>query len=520
MTAASKYATALELGQAAPTFVPGEDDKERVTAYWTYQDVYRNVKTAFDVVLRSADGEEISRRYVPAARTIIEGTNRYLCKDMEFVSSIPSDVTLSPEDAALTMEWLQKLFAREEFTAKFLSLKRWMLVRGDAMFHISADPNKPEGTRLRITELLPENYFPIVDPADTERVIGCYIVKVVLDDAEEEISQRIEYRRIINEEQATQFGTPIGGIFYKMGFYALDAWDDRGPEFDEGDLEEVDPPAAYDDEGSVLALAGLALPTEITAIPVYHFRNNREGSEIFGTSEIQGIETLLAGLIQNLTDEDLAVALQGIGVYYTDSGRPKDDQGNDVDWEIAPAAMIELDDGKTLGRVEGGKIDSMLKHMEIIERFARQTTATSDVAVGVVDVAVAQSGIALAIQMMPTTSKNAEKEEDIGSKLDQMLYDILNGWGPAYEGLNAGGLVVTVVFGDPLPVDRAAVVKEVTELLKAKAITIAFALSILKKKLGYDLDPVAMAGELATAAQAELDSMGARLDQAAAGEGA
>lgn len=517
MPAASKYATALELGHGRPAWVPGDDDGDRITAYWSYEDVFRNVKTAFDLVLRSADGEEISRRYVPAARTIIEAKNRYLCKGMTFVSSVPPDVTLAPEAQALTVSWLEKLFAREEFGSKFLSMKRWMLIRGDGLLHISVDPSKPEGTKLRITELSPEHYFPIFDKIEADRVIGAYLVNIVLDDAEEEIAQRLEYRRILTPELAAEFGAPLGSVYYRMSFYELDGWDDRGPDFDEGDLSPVDPPSDFNDATSVAALAGFALPSQITSIPLYLFRNNREGTSPFGSSEIQGIETLLAGLVQNLTDEDLAVALQGIGVYYTDSGRPKDDDGNDVQWEISPASMIELEKGGKLGRVDGGKIDSMQTHMSSLERHARQTTGTSDVAVGVVDVQVAQSGIALAIQMMPTTASNSEKEEDISNKMDQLLYDLINGWGPAYEGLNPGGIVITVAFADPLPVNREAVVKEVTELVKNKVITVQFALQILKDKLGYDLDPEAMALELANAAQAELDVMGARIDAAAAG---
>lgn len=516
----SKYATAKELGHAAPDWVPGPDDADRVTSYWTYEDIYRNVKEAFDVILRNADGEEISRRYVPAARTIIEGTNRYLCKGMSFVGTVPPTVTLDPEAQAATMDWLKTLFAREEFGSKFLSLKRWTLIRGDGLLHISADPSKPEGSRLRITELSPEHYFPIFDPVDAERTIGAYLVTIVLDDEGEEIAQRMEYRRILSPEAAAKYKVPMGQIYYRMSFYETDGWDDRAPEFTEEDLKPVATPTDFSGVTLQPALVGTALPSQITSIPLYLFRNNREGTAPFGSSELQGIESLLGGIIQTTTDEDIAVALQGIGVYWTDSGRPRDDAGEEQAWEISPASMLELEKGGKVGRVDGGVIDTMIQHTGQLERFARQTTATSDVAIGVVDVQVAQSGIALAIQMMPTTAKNDEKEEDISNKLDQLLFDLLNGWGPAYEGLNAGGLVVTVAFSDPLPVNREAVVKEVTELVKNKVITVQYALQILKDKLGYDVDPAVMAGEIAAAAQQELDTMGARLDAAATGLGA
>ena len=82
MPSVSPYATALDLGRPKPNWVPRPEDAERVQSYHTYEDVFHNVKDAFSVVLRDADGEELGRRYVPAAPTIIEATNRYLARDL------------------------------------------------------------------------------------------------------------------------------------------------------------------------------------------------------------------------------------------------------------------------------------------------------------------------------------------------------------------------------------------------------------------------------------------------------
>lgn len=513
MPAANPYATALALGHAKPNWTPNSADADRVATYWTYADIYHNVDTALAAVLRDADGEEIGRRYIPAARTIVEATNRYLCKDPEFITEVPLDVTATADDTALVSETFKKLFDREEFAAKFLSLKRWMLIRGDAMLHVSADPTKPEGTRLRITELSPEHYFPIFDPTDSERVIGAYVVQIILDDEDKEIAQRIEYHKVNSPERAALFGVAEGTIFYRLGFFEADKWDDRAPLFSEVDLKPVDPPEAFNTEFVAAAMAGYALPTQITAIPLYHFRNNREGTAPFGTSEIQGIETLLAGITQTVTDEDIAVALQGIGVYYTDSGRPVDENGDEVDWVISPASMLEIQQGAKIGRVAGAdNITSMIQHTDALKQHAQETTGTPDVAVGKVDVQVAQSGIALAIQMAPITAKNGEKTEDVIAKLDQLLWDLMNGWLPAYEGFNGKGIVLKVRFGDPLPVNRTEVVKEVTELVKNKVISVRFACQILKDKLGYDIDPAAMVAEIAAESAQLLDATASRME--------
>lgn len=512
MPAASPYATALALNHAAPTYVPDQDDKDRVQAYQTYEDIYWNVPEAFAVILRDPDGEEVSRRYVPGARTIIEGTNRYLAKNPQWVGTIPADVTLSPEDQTATMQMLQALFKREEFGSKFMSMKRWMLIRGDAILHVSADPSKEEGKRLRITELSAESYFPIMDRVDPERRVGCYLVTIVRDDDDEEIVQRIEYRRIMNADESSEFGTPVGGIFYRIGYFESEGWDDRWPLTDQ-DLEPVNPPSwAAPAEGQPDPLAGYPLPAEITAIPVYHFRNRATGGKVFGVSELQGVETLLGGQTQVVTDQDVAVALQGIGVYWTDSGKPRDENGDETDWVISPATMLELTAGSRVGRVDGANdINSMLAHTEALGTHAREATGTPDVAVGRVDVKVAESGIALAIQFAPITAKNAESEEEVGTKLDQMVYDLLNMWLPAYEGWSPNGLVVTVHFDDPLPVNREAIVKEVSDLVTAKVISKRFAAQVVKDKLGYDIVPEDMVAEVAAEDAAALDAAAARM---------
>lgn len=512
-SAISPYSTALDLGRPEPNWIKSSQDKERVTAYWTYEDIFNNVKEAFDSVLRSADSEDVSRRYVPAARTVVEATNRYLAKDPELIFEVPPDVTASPEQVAELRALFTKTWVREEAGVKFNTMKRWMLVRGDGIFHVSADPNKEEGKRLRITEIDPGSYFTITDQIDSERVVGCYIVSIVLDDAGEEIAQRIEYRRILTDEDASALGASIGNVFYRLSFYESDGWDDRGPEFTQEDLKPVPPPAwAKPVEGGADYIAGYALPADITALPVYHFRNNRRGTEPFGLSELQGTETLLAGISQTMTDEDLSMSLHGVGVYWTDGGSPKDSTGNDIDWEIAPAAVIEVEKGSKFGRVEGvGSLEPLVTHTSQLTSAVRETTATPDVAVGRVDVQVAESGVALGIQMAPIVAKNAEKEDELRSKMNQMLYDIVNGWFPAYEGLPAIGIVVTMHFADPLPVNRKEIVEEITGLVEAKVIPVRFALQILKDKLGYDIDPAEMLAEVQAEAATALDAAGARL---------
>lgn len=519
MVAASPYQTALALGRPKPNFTPNPDDADRVTAYWTYSDIFRNDAEGFGDLLRPED-DVLSRRYVAQGRALVEATNRYLAKGLGWTFTVPADVTASDEVVGQVRTTLDALFKREEFNAKFAAMKRWMLVRGDALLHISADPTKPEGTRLRITELLPETYFPLTDPIDAERVVGCYIVNIVdaVPGETEQIAMRVMYRRILSEDDAATFGSPIGTVVTQTTFWEKDGWDDRAPLAEE-DLKPVETPERYASNPMMEPLlTGVALPPSITAVPVYHYRNNREGSALFGVSELQGIETMLAGLTQNLGDEDLTVALQGVGFYATDSGHPTDAQGNEVPWVVAPGSIVELEDGKKIERIEGATNveTSFGAHMNRMKLEAQQATGTPDVAVGKVDVQVVQSGIALAVQMAPMTSKTEEKELELKSKTDQLVFDLLNGWLPAYESATATGVVVEVTFDDPLPTNRKEVLAEVIEMVTAKIIDTEFAREILRTRLGYDFPP-GMLAAVASEQQALLDATGARLDAEAAG---
>lgn len=73
------------------------------------------------------------------------------------------------------------------------------------------------------------------------------------------------------------------------------------------------------------------------------------------------------------------------------------------------------------------------------------------------------------------------------TEYDLMLSDLLLRWMPAFGVYEpAEGLDVVPTVEDPMPVDRTAVVTEVTTLVDSNIITIAEAQSILEDRLGYE----------------------------------
>jgi len=518
MVAVSPYTTALSLGRPKPTHVrDGAEDLDRITAYDTYEDIWTNIPEAFAALLRQGD-DPISRRYIPAVRGIIESVNRYLALNPEISWTGIAGATISDEQMAEFQARVNLTLAREEFAIKFMAMKRWGLIRGDACLMLSADPNKAEGTRIRITEVPANQYFPIYDPTDGERVIGCYLASIVLNDDDEDIVQRIEYHRVLTEEQAALYNdAPVGSIFYRVGYFELDGWDDRQPDPD--DLKPVEVPewAQPDPDAETSPLAGFALPAQITSIPVYHFRNNRRGGieGRFGTSELQGLETILAGMIQNSTDEDMTIALMGIGMYWTDSGKPRNAQGQEVEWVIAPGTVIEVEKDGKLGRIEGvGSVQPIQDHMAHLKAEARDAAAIPAIAAGARDPNADQSGVALRIEFMPILAKNAEKESELSSKLTQMFYDLAYMWFPAYEQWEPPQVQPAILFDDPLPVDRAAVLKEVTDLVTARIASISWAQTYLAEKLGYKFSSN-MLNEIVAEQEQLLDATGSRIGEEA-----
>lgn len=516
--AASPYDTATPLKAVVPSYVTNEEDTLRVRAYVTYQNIWDNLPTVFDELLRD-DDDPLSRRMVPVVREIIEATNRYLGKGMETVWTPIAGNTVTDEQMGQWTAFWTSFWAREEGGIKFLSSKRWMLIKGDTLLHVTADTSKPEGSRVRLTEVDPEQYFPIWDPADGDRLLGVYLASIVLDDEDNEIVQRIEYRKVLTEEQGAELnGSPVGSIFYRIGFYEADGWDDRDSD---DELKPVDAPGwmAPPADAAADPLAGFALDARITAIPVYHIRNRRRGGKVgrFGISEIQGLETVFAGIIQNTSDEDLTVAMDGIGVYYTTSGRPRDESGKVVPWVIGPASVAELEPDSVLGRVQGvGSVQPYQDHINYLTNAARGANGAPAVASGNVPSDVALSGVALRLHFMPTLAANEEREAEMASKWSQLLYGLLNMWFPVYEGLQPLPLQPSVAFGDPLPPDRNAIIQEVTSLLApVQIVSKEWAAQYLAEKLGYDF-PSDM---LATAAAEQQATLDAEAQQIAANAG-
>lgn len=480
MATTTRYQSVVTtLGLPLPSWISDPDDQLRVGAYGGYQNMYDNVPATFAVAMRGDNDRPI---YVPGAARIVETKNRYLGRDFAwYVQSLSKNVN----DVATVTGALNTLAVREELPTKFYSLKRNMLLKGDAALLITLDPNKPVGSRISITELDPRSLFRIPSKENDEITDGYYIVDLIYaDDGKTQIARRLSYKKV----PATKVGAPPT-IQVQLGFYEPSGWDDRFPTSPA--LKSVEPPLAFSQDSSLSQLlTGMILPNQIQALPVYHFRNKRAGGEPWGTSEIAGLETMIVGMNQALSDEDFTLALQGLGLYVTDSPRPVDENGQESEWIIAPGTVLELRGASKFERVSGvSNVAPYQDHINLIAKLADQAAALPEAATGKVDAATAASGVALRLEMAPILASNEEKETELLSRSDQMFWDLVHMWLPLDGTPVADDIYVQTSFADPLPQDRDAIIKEIGSLVAAGLMSRAFAIEYIAAKLGFQFPP-------------------------------
>lgn len=455
------YSTVKPLLDDLPYWVP-EEEQERIASYFKYDDIYWNVKESFKLALVDEDAGPI---YVPRARTIVDTTSHYLLKGLTIVA---------PEGSKELVEALDKLFKRERFYSKFHIAKHAGVARGDFVLHVTADETKPEGKRISINSVHPAAYFPVYDDWDPDKLVKVHLAEQF---ERNETGQKKTYIR-------------------RLTYSYVQVGSNRRVQREEGMFEEKDwfDPAKQRKVRQLLKTE--LLPEGITTIPVYHFKNIDWDGEDYGRSELSGFERLLQGINQTVTDEEVALALEGLGVYATDAAGPVDPETNtEMPWTISPAKVMQVPLGSYFKRVEGvGTVTPMLDHIRYLDETLFEGSATTDVARGAVDAMTAQSGIALAIKFLPTLAKITERDHAGLGTLDQLFFD-WKAWHNAYEGQDFGDVEIEAKIGEKLPENRTEKLNELNNMLDRHVISLEYYRQQMEE-LGYKF-PDDMAEQIA-----------------------
>jgi hypothetical protein len=467
------YSTVTAMFGGLPTWM-NSYDAERITSYQVYEQIYWNVPETFKLVMR---GEEDMPIYIPTARTIVDTTNRFLCPKPGFI--VDPDIG-DPADQIVLKTAFSRLMRRERFWSKFTANKRFGLIRGDWLWHITADPIKPAGSRISIEPLDPAAYFPVTHPDDPDRIIAVYIVEQFTDAEGDTFIKRQTYQK--GADPLNNDGTDRT-IYNSIALFDVKAWEDLADKT----VEVIKEPTP--------------LPPQITTIPIYHIPNMETPGDPFGSSELRGFERIMAGINQAVSDEEVILALEGMGMYATDGGPPRDDQGLPTDWILGPGRVVEHPMGTKFERVTGvTSVAPMQEHIKFLISALKEASATPDAATGKVDVTVAESGISLLMQLGPLLSKVDERGETVIDVHTQMYHDISQMWLPAYEQLPSTPCVTLPVYGDAIPENRDKKFTEIIAIFTNGLADATWAHDELAA-LGYDF-PTDMLDKIVSEAQA------------------
>lgn len=508
------YATAIPYAAAnAGAGWYDEYDRQRLLSYNLYDDLYNNDPSAYRLLLRGTNDKPI---YVPTASKLIRSLARYVGKGWGFtcIPTIADEIAeveaSTPEQLATAQSAFGNLFNRERLLSTFRAGVAEWLRRGDWIWFVSADPLKREGRRISVRPVDPRRYFPMNgDPTDLSRVTGQQLIEETILQDGKSIGLLVQTWVKSSDPLHSQFGAqePPEGHDIEHSVQVYDPADYMDPKKRKALADPQNLPQ--------LPIAG------ITTLPLYHVKNNESTDDPFGRSDLAGLESIIAGINQTTSDEDLSLALMGLGMYWTNSGAPVDPVTKQPSgWILGPNRVIEVDEDSEFSKVDGiTSVQPFQDHIGFIGDEAASTMGLSDVSIGTADNINAESGIALAIKFGPTLDTVRTKNDTVNSVLTQMFHD-LKAWFLVFEGWDMGSVDVKSVAedGDLLPFDREARWKELMEGVTAGVFTKAYAVKILSEEFGYEFDEDYMkAMEAADAAgPATLDPFAARAAEEAA----
>jgi hypothetical protein len=492
-----QWSTAEPLLRGLPSWIANEEEQKRIASYQLYEEIFWSVPNAFKLTQR---GDEDSPIYLPAPRTIVETVHRYMANGLHFVP-LPGVGTSAQATAAQAA--LDAFFKRERFYSKFNANKREGIFRGDWAFKLSFDLERDPGSRISINAVDPASIFPIYNEENLDEIIG-YHIAFQQDFGGKPAISRETFRKVTGK------GGP-SPITHEHMIFEVDKW--GGPGMDEESVLAVVEPLT-------------TLPQPIDSLPIYWIQNFQQTGTIYGSSELRGMERIIAALNQGISDEELSLAFQGLGLYKSNAGTPVDADGNETTWNIGPTQVVDLPDGDNIyfDRVQGiSTVAPYLDHLRFLIEQLDEAAATPAIAKGRVDVNVAESGISLMLQMGPLLARCAEKEQVVTDVLGNLTWDLTRKWFPAIEGGSLDGVNELQVvefapaYGEKLPVNGAQRFTEIMAMVQAKVVSKVWARMELAK-LGYvfpsEADMLAqITQESAAEATVAIDPFGDRVDQ-------
>lgn len=490
------YSTALPF--IAPASLPAwlnEYEAQRIASYNLYWDLYSNSPLTYNALLRGTDEKPV---LIPTAKRIINTLSRYVGKGWGYTVD---PIAGTPAERQAAIEAFDVLFKRERILSVFSAGKKAFLAKGDWVWFLSADPEKAPGTRISLQSIDPSVYFPITAEEDPTKIVGQMMVEQFLaQDGKTVLIKRQRWLKYTHPEHSNYEQIP-GDVPFDIVYDSItlkqENWDNEKAE-------------------TIAILAPLEVVEGINRLPMYHIKNNEQNDNPYGVSDLSGLETIVADINQTVSDNDLALAMAGLGMYVTDSGAPIDEETGEVeDWILGPNRVVEIGDGKKFTRVNGvTNLAESILHLEVLKESAYGTNGITNIALGAQGANIQESGVALALRMSPLFDTADEKDLSINDVMSQLFWD-LKMWFRVYEQIELGEAIIrsSVTGGERLPFDRASRFAELQTLLASGIVDIEYVQNQMVTEFNYTFPDGFLARVQAAnqAAQAASDPYAARV---------
>lgn len=456
----------------APNWLP-DDDAQRAATYDSLEGVYWSEDWSY--TLRVIVTEQPV--YTPNPRIVVDTISHYLLKGLTIGVEDPEKNKQEAQD-------LEDFLDREMFYPRFHTAKLGGCIHGDFVLHMTADPDKPAGKRISLCSVHPGKVVRKFDDDDGEHVTEAWICEPYQDpdNKDEPLIRRLHYWYVqgsVSTDSDEPDDIPADAPQMTQDGVLRYVWSEelilRNNEKLWTDEEEVY--QTLNPEGQ--------LPEEINHIPIFWFKNIAMDGQPFGSSDLRGLERMFRGVSQQHTDLNVAMALDGLGLYATDAPPPATASGTEGTWTIEPGQVQQVPNGNFFKRVEGiGSVQPMIDTIKYAEEKINQAAGLSEVALGAVAPAMASNPMALAVNFMPTLSKVEERDHFGLAKLKHVFW-MWTMFREAYESkVWPAKLKVTVQIGEKLPQDRTARINELNNMLDRDIISKAFYRQEMEK-LGY-----------------------------------
>lgn len=368
--------------------------------------------------------------------------------------------------------WVIAWAKKQRFNMKLVDCERNAVGIGDGVYTLGYNP-ETKSIRLRVFD--PGFYFPVLtDEDDDEFPQTVHFAWEIYDTSDEELpppERKRKIRRITYER--VKLDKPVQRDYGTLENYTIlmsdGTWEiGDAPALEDLTLEGatwatwVDPKTGQDMEFQDVDL-------NIGFMPVVHIPNTIAGHDHFGQPIIAHVLQLLEDISLNDTDIQAASTTTGKPPVALVGGRlgvlDPTYKAGEV-WQLEPGGSLSiLDTSKSL--------DALLKHNESLLARLSVNTRIPAIALGRAKIEKEIAGISLRIALGPLISLVREMRQVRDEKYDLLFYIM---WRMAkqygVEGVPASFVPTHLRLGGFLPTDLDAVVKQVTELMNAKAISV------------------------------------------------